>query len=159
MADSMDKTNPMRILDRAKVAYAVHDYTASGALAAMDVAAAEGEDPARVFKTLVTQGKTDRYYVFVLPATAELDLKKAAASVGEKSVVMIPAKDLLPTTGYIHGGCSPLGMRKQLRTVIHETAAQPGRFYVSGGKVGIQLELDFADLAKVLDYQLADIVQ
>jgi len=155
----MDKTNPMRILDRAKVVYTVHDYTATGKLAAMDVAAAEGEDPARVFKTLVTQGKSDRYYVFVLPATGELDLKKAAASVGEKSVVMIPAKNLLSTTGYVHGGCSPLGMRKQLRTVIHVTAVQLGRFYVSGGKVGIQLELDFADLAKVLEYQLADIVQ
>ncbi|MDD2626607.1 MAG: Cys-tRNA(Pro) deacylase [Methanomethylophilus sp.] len=154
-----EKTNPMRILDRAKVQYRVHDYTKSGVVAALDVAAAMNENPARAFKTLVTQGKSDRYYVFVLPATKELDLKKAAAAVGEKAVVMIPSKNLLATTGYIHGGCSPLGMRKQLQTVIDSSAALPGPFYVSGGKVGIQLEMAFADLAKVLDYRLADIVR
>lgn len=155
----MDKTNPMRILDRAGVAYTVHDYSDSGKVAALDVAAELGEDPDEVFKTLVTQGKSDRYYVFVIPAGSELDLKKAAASVGEKSVSMIPSKELQPTTGYIHGGCSPLGMRKQMRTVIHESAARCRRFYVSGGKVGIQLELDFSDLKKVLDFALADIVR
>ena len=101
---SMEKTNPMRILDRAGVDYTVHDYSASGKIAAMDVAEEMGEDPEEVFKTLVTQGKSDKYYVFVLPATRELDLKKAAASVGEKSVAMIPQKELQPLTGYIHGG-------------------------------------------------------
>ncbi|MCQ2085801.1 MAG: Cys-tRNA(Pro) deacylase [archaeon] len=155
----MDKTNPMRILDRAKVPYVVHDYTESGKIAAMDVAMEMGEDPEEVFKTLVTQGKSEKYYVFVLPATKELDLKKAAACVGEKSVVMIPSKDLQPTTGYVHGGCSPLGMRKQLRTVIHESAKDCKRFYVSGGKIGIQIEMDFNDLKKVLDFRLADIVR
>ena len=154
-----EKTNPMRILDRAGVLYTVHDYTDSGAVSALDVAAAEGEDPARTFKTLVTRGRSDRYYVFVLPATAELDLKKAAAAVGEKAVAMIPSKDLLAVTGYVHGGCSPLGMRKQLRTVIDASAARPGRFYCSGGKVGIQLEFDFSDLAKVLVFQTAELVR
>lgn len=156
---NMEKTNPMRILDRAGISYQVHDYSASGKVAALDVAAEIGEDPGRVFKTLVTQGRSDRYYVFVLPATKELDLKKAAASVGEKSVAMIPSKELQPVTGYIHGGCSPLGMRKQLRTVIDSSAAGDGRFYVSGGKVGLQIEMDFSDLSKVLDYRLADIVR
>ncbi|MBQ5483088.1 MAG: aminoacyl-tRNA deacylase, partial [Candidatus Methanomethylophilus sp.] len=112
-----------------------------------------------VFKTLVTQGKSDKYYVFVLPATRELDLKKAAASVGEKSVALIPQKELQPLTGYIHGGCSPLGMRRSLKTVIHESAKECKRFYVSGGKVGLQLEFDFKNLEKVLDYVLADIAR
>ena len=156
---SMEKTNPMRILDRAGVDYTVHDYSASGKIAAMDVAEEMGEDPEEVFKTLVTQGKSDRYYVFVLPATRELDLKKAAASVGEKSVAMIPQKELQPLTGYIHGGCSPLGMRRSLKTVIHESAKECKRFYVSGGKVGLQLEFDFKNLEKVLDYILADIAR
>ena len=156
---SMEKTNPMRILDRAGVGYTVHDYSASGKIAAMDVAEEMGEDPEEVFKTLVTQGKSDRYYVFVLPATRELDLKKAAASVGEKSVAMIPQKELQPLTGYIHGGCSPLGMRRSLKTVIHESAKECKRFYVSGGKVGLQLEFDFKNLEKVLDYVLADIAR
>ncbi|MCQ2078714.1 MAG: Cys-tRNA(Pro) deacylase [archaeon] len=155
----MEKTNPMRILDRAKIQYVVHDYTDTGMVAGMDVAQVLGENPAEVFKTLVTQGKSDRYYVFVVPVTSELDLKKAAASVGEKSVVMIPSKELQATTGYIHGGCSPLGMRKQLRTVIDASARDHVRFYMSGGKVGIQIELDFADLSKVLDFQLVDIVR
>ena len=155
----MEKTNPMRILDRAGIAYTGHDYSASGKVAAMDVAEEMGENPEEVFKTLVTQGKSDRYYVFVLPATRELDLKKAAASVGEKSVSMIPQKELQPLTGYIHGGCSPLGMRRSLKTVIHESARDCERFYVSGGKVGLQLEFDFRNLEKVLDYVLADIAR
>ncbi len=155
----MDKTNPMRILDRAKVPYRVHDYSDTGSVAATDVASVLGEDPREVFKTLVTQGKSERYYVFVVPSDKELDLKKAAASVGEKSVQMIPSKELQPTTGYIHGGCSPLGMRKQLRTVVDASAEQCARFYVSGGKVGLQIEMDFKDLEKVLDFSTADIVR
>ncbi|MBO4502110.1 MAG: Cys-tRNA(Pro) deacylase [Candidatus Methanomethylophilus sp.] len=155
----MEKTNPMRILDRAKVDYVVHDYSSTGSVAATDVATVLGEDPKEVFKTLVTQGKSERYYVFVVPSDKELDLKKAAASVGEKSVQMIPSKELQPTTGYIHGGCSPLGMRKQLRTVVDISAKDCKRFYVSGGKVGLQIEMDFNDLEKVLDYRLEDIVR
>ncbi|MCQ2071332.1 MAG: Cys-tRNA(Pro) deacylase [archaeon] len=155
----MEKTNPMRILDRAKIQYVVHDYTDTGMVAGLDVANVLGEDPACVFKTLVTQGKSEKYYVFVVPVTNELDLKKAAASVGEKSVVMIPSKELLANTGYVHGGCSPLGMKKQMRTTIDTSAKDHTRFYVSAGKVGLQIEMDFADLEKVLNYQLADIVR
>ncbi|MGI6008706.1 MAG: Cys-tRNA(Pro) deacylase [Methanomethylophilus sp.] len=155
----MDKTNPMRILERAGIEYEVNDYTATGAVSGMDVAAALGEDPRTAFKTLVTQGKSDRFYVFVLPVCCELDLKKAAAAVGEKSVAMIKSKDLLPTTGYVHGGCSPLGMRKQLRTVIDASAENLDKIYISGGKVGIQIGLKFSDLKKVLDFRTADIVR
>lgn len=153
----MDKTNPMRILDRAGVAYAVHDYSATGAVSGTEVAAALGEDPDDAFKTLVVRGVSDRLYVFVVPVSRELDMKKAAASVGEKSVEMIKSKELLPTTGYVHGGCSPLGMRKQLRTVVDSSAAGRGRFFFSGGRVGLQIEVDFADLPKVLDFRLADV--
>lgn len=155
----MDKTNPMRILDRAGIAYAVHDYSDAGALPAAEVAERLGEEPARVFKTLVTKSKGDRCYVFVVPATGELDLKKAAVAVGEKSVSMMPSKDLLTVTGYVHGGCSPLGMRRQFRTVVDATAAEQGRFYMSAGRVGLQIEMSFADLSKVLDYGLADILR
>ncbi len=155
----MEKTNPIRILEKAGVPYILHDYAESGVVAGKDVAEQLGEDPAEVFKTLVTQGKSDRYYVFVVPVTHELDLKKAATSVGEKSVSMIPSKDLLPLTGYVHGGCSPLGMKRHLRTVVDESASTHKRFYVSAGRIGLQAEIDFADLAKVLDYSLADITR
>ncbi|AGI48074.1 ybaK/ebsC protein [Thermoplasmatales archaeon BRNA1] len=155
----MDKTNPMRILDRAGVVYSVHEYDATPEMTGTDIASLLGEDPDRCFKTLVTQGKSDRFYVFVIPVNRELDLKKAAAAVGEKSICMIRSKDLLSTTGYVHGGCSPLGMRKHLTTVFHETADKGERIYVSGGKVGVQVELDPADLRKVLDYRSADITR
>lgn len=154
----MDKTNPMRILDKAGVVYTVHDYTQSGAVAGSDVASALGENPDEVFKTLVLQGKSEKYYVFVVPVTHELDVKKAASSVGEKSVHMIPSKDLQTVTGYIHGGCSPLGMKRKFRTVVDASAENLGRIYVSAGRVGLQLELGRADFAKVLDYISADIV-
>ena len=155
----MEKTNPVRILEKAKVPYVLHDYSDTDAIAGADVASTLGEDPKEVFKTLVTQGKSDKYYVFVVPVTHELDLKKAAASVGEKSVVMIPSKELLPLTGYIHGGCSPLGMKRHLRTVVDESASRNERIYISAGKVGLQFEIAFSDLSKVLDYTLADIVR
>lgn len=153
----MEKTNPMRILDRAGVEYEVLDYTASGAVSGPDVAAALGEDPAEAFKTLVTRGKSDRLYVFVLPVSKELDLKKAAASVGEKSVEMIKSKELLPTTGYVHGGCSPLGMRRPLRTVVDSSVSSLDRMYFSAGKIGLQVRMDPKDLPKVLDFAVADL--
>lgn len=155
----MEKTNPMRILDKAGINYIVHDYSDSGMVSAMDVASVMSERPEEVFKTLVTQGKSDRYYVFVVPADKELDLKKAAASVGEKSVIMIPSRDLQSVTGYIHGGCSPLGMRKQLRTVVDSSVIEHERMYISGGKVGLQIELRSADLSKVLEFRSAEIVR
>ena len=116
-----------------------------------------GEDPREVFKTLVTVGKTGRLYVFVVPVTGDLDLKKGAAAVGEKSVSMLPAKDLLPTTGYVHGGCSPLGIKKHTVTVVDSSAETLERMYVSAGRVGLQMELRPQDLFKVLDPILADI--
>ena len=119
----MEKTNPIRILEKEKVEYVLHDYSETGIVAGMDVASVLNENPVEVFKTLVTQGKSDKYYVFVVPVTHELDLKKAAASVGEKSVSMIPSKDLLSITGYIHGGCSPLGMKRHFKTVVDRSAA------------------------------------
>ena len=111
-----------------------------------------------VFKTLVTVGKSGNHYVFLLPVNKELDLKKAAKSVGEKNVEMIKSKDLLPLTGYIHGGCSPIGMKKFFKTVIHETASKFDKILFSGGKIGYQVEVSLQDLSKVIKYDLADIV-
>ena len=153
----MEKTNPMRILDKAGIPYEVHDYTSSGAIAGADVAAAMGEDPEEVFKTLVTQGRSERYYVFVVPVDRELDLKKAAKAVGEKSIEMLKSKDLLPLTGYIHGGCSPVGMKKFFKTTIDSTAENCETFCISAGKIGYQVELSPRDLAKVIRYQMADL--
>ena len=108
------KTNVMRLLDQAGIAYTSHNYESTGAISGVEVAAALGQDPAKTFKTLVTHGRQE-YYVFIVPVAAELDLKKAAAAVGEKSIEMIKQKELLPLTGYVHGGCSPIGMKKPFR--------------------------------------------
>ena len=151
------KTNVMRILDKAKIPYRAHDYTGTGAISGPEVAAALGQDPARVFKTLVTMGKSRRNYVFVIPVCRELDLKKAAACVGEKAVDMLPQKDLLKTTGYIHGGCSPVGMKKAFPTVFDSSAAGCETLCFSGGKVGFQVELALDDLRAVLDFRLGDL--
>ncbi len=153
-----EKTNVMRALDRKKIKYGAHYYTGTGAVAGADVARVLGEDPARVFKTLVTVGRTGAHYVFVVPVTGELDLKKAAAAVHEKSIVMIPQKELLPLTGYVHGGCSPVGMKKLFKTVIDATAADGETFFVSAGKIGAQVELSVYDLMKVVPAELADII-
>lgn len=136
----MEKTNVMRILDKAGVPYQSHDYKKSGAVSATEVAQALGQAPERVFKTLVTVGKSGGHYVFVIPAPAELDLKKAAAAVGEKAIEMLKQKDLLPTTGYIHGGCSPIGMKKTFPTVLDETANGFDCIFFSAGKIGLQIE-------------------
>lgn len=153
-----EKTNVMRVLEQHKIAYEGHNYLDSGVVAGMDVAAALSEDPEMVFKALVTVGKTGNHYVFLVPVDRELNLKKAAASVGEKSIEMIKARELLPLTGYIHGGCSPIGMKKQFRTVIHESAARFEKIFFSGGKVGFQVEVSLTDVKKVLDFELADVV-
>lgn len=122
MSHGIEKTNAMRIMEQKKAAYIFHDYTASGAVAGEDVAAAIGQDPDKVFKTLVTVGSSGKNYVFIVPVCQELDLKKAAKTVGEKWVEMIKSKELLPLTGYIHGGCSPVGMKKLFHTVIDKSA-------------------------------------
>lgn len=142
----MEKTNVMRVLDQKKIPYTPHHY-APGITDGMSVAALTGSDPATVFKTLVTVGASKQHYVFVIPVCRELDLKKAAKAVGEKSIAMIRQAELQPLTGYIHGGCSPVGMKKQLKTVIHESARELPRMLVSAGKVGAQVELAPIDLA------------
>ena len=152
-----EKTNVMRVLDGKKIAYESHSYEPDQTLTGAEIAGILGEDPSRVFKTLLTRGKTGQYYVFVVPVEAELDLKKAAKAAGEKSVEMIKQKELLPLTGYIHGGCSPLGMKKAFPTFIHQTAKDGEKIFVSAGKVGCQIELAPDDLMSVVRCTLADI--
>lgn len=152
-----EKTNAMRKLASMKIAFKEHVY--SDAVAGVDVAKVLGEDPAQVFKTLVTVGKTGAHYVFMIPVAEELDLKKAASAVGEKSVEMIKSKELLPLTGYIHGGCSPIGMKKFFRTVIHFTAEKYPTIFFSGGRIGMQIELPPEKLAEVIKTEYADIIR
>lgn len=152
------KTNVMRILDKAKIPYTVHDYSKSGAVSGADVAAALGQDPERVFKTLVTKAKSKAYHVFMVPVENELDLKKAAKAVNEKSLEMIPQKELLPTTGYIHGGCSPIGMKKSFGTVIDSSAQQFDTIVFSAGKIGLQVEMSPDDLNALIGLGFADII-
>ncbi len=152
------KTNVMRVLDGKKITYMSHNYEPDATMSGEEIAAILGEDPERVFKTLVTQGKSGAYYVFVIPVREELDLKKAAKASGEKAVSMIKQKELLPLTGYVHGGCSPIGMKKQFPTFIHETASGYDKIFVSGGKVGAQIELEPCDLIAVTRCKIADLV-
>lgn len=152
------KTNVMRILERQKIAYNHYCYEGTGAVSGIEVAAALGEDADRVFKTLVTVSRSRRYYVFMIPVAAELNLKKAAAAVGEKDVEMLKQKDLLPLTGYVHGGCSPIGMKKQFPTVVHNSAENYTTIIYSAGKVGYQVETSLAGLRKVIGCATADII-
>ena len=150
------KTNPMRHLDRLGIPYKVH-YYGDVALGGMDVAKANGQDPAKVFKTLVTVGKPRSYYVFMVPVDGVLDLKKAAAAVGEKSVSMIKQDELLPLTGYVHGGCSPLCIKRPMTVTIDSTAESFDTIYFSAGKIGYQLEVSVSDLPRMMDFKFADI--
>ena len=152
-----EKTNVMRVLESKKIPYGFRTYQPDASLSGAEIAALLGEKPEKVFKTLVTQGKSSQYYVFVVPVEAELDLKKAAKSVGEKSVKMLPQKELLPLTGYVHGGCSPIGMKKAFRTVIDASAEMQETIIFSAGKIGYQVELTLAELAKVLRFSTAQI--
>lgn len=158
MSKQKDKTNVMRILDSLKLDYQTHNYTDTNAISGLEVASALGQNPDVVFKTLVTEGHSRNYYVFLVPVSCDLDLKKAAKSVGEKSVEMIKLKDLLPLTGYVHGGCSPIGMKKPFKTTIDETAELYDKIIFSGGKIGYQVEISLSELKKAIDFQLADIV-
>ena len=154
------KTNAMRILDQMKIPYGTIYYEVTGEfISGNDVAQKTGVPEDQDFKTLVAQGKSERYYVFVLPVSHEMDMKKAAASVGEKSVNLIPVKDINRLTGYVRGGCSPLGIKRQCRTVIHESAKDFETVYVSGGKLGCTIYLNPLDLARAADAVFADIVQ
>lgn len=152
-----DKTNVMRILDQKKIKYKEHTYLNTYAVGGTEVAEVLGEDANKVFKTLVTVGKTGNHYVFLVPVNKELNLKKAAKAVGEKKIEMIKSKELLPLTGYIHGGCSPIGMKKFFKTAIHQTAADFDTIMFSGGKIGYQVETSLNDLKKVIRFELADI--
>ncbi|MCI5884412.1 MAG: Cys-tRNA(Pro) deacylase [Clostridiales bacterium] len=149
----------MRVLEAKKVPYQSHNYLDSGAISGTEVAKALGQNPDAVFKTLVTVSKSKKYYVFLVPVEKELDLKKAASCVGEKKIEMLKAKELLPLTGYIHGGCSPIGMKKFFPTFIDASAAKQDTIFFSGGKIGFQVQLSLADLKKVIRFELADIVE
>ncbi|MDD6135857.1 MAG: Cys-tRNA(Pro) deacylase [Lachnospiraceae bacterium] len=152
-----EKTNVMRILDGKKINYKSYCYQETGAVSGTEVAAALGQNPKQVFKTLVTVGKSNANYVFVIPVEEELDLKKSASVVGEKKIEMLKSKDLLGLTGYIHGGCSPIGMKKFFRTTIHKTAADFDTIFFSGGKIGYQVEVSLDELKKIIRFELADL--
>ena len=152
-----DKTNVMRILDQKKIEYKEHTYLNTGAIGGQEVAEALGEDANRVFKTLVTVGKTGNHYVFLVPVNKELNLKKAAKAVNEKKIEMIKSKELLPLTGYIHGGFSPIGMKKFFKTTIHSTAENYDTIMFSAGKIGYQVETSLNSLKKVIRFDLEDI--
>lgn len=153
-----EKTNVMRMLDQKKISYIPHFYAGTDAISGTEVAAVLGQDPQRVFKTLVTIGKSKRNYVFVIPVGAELDLKKAAKAVREKSIEMLKSKELLPLTGYVHGGCSPVGMKKMFVTTFQEGADKFDTIMFSAGKIGYQVELALKDLSQIIAYQLADVI-
>ena len=158
MSKKLDKTNAMRILAAAKVPHELHSYDCDAVLSGVEVAQQLNEDPDHVFKTLVAQGKSGEHYVFMVPVAATLDLKKAARACGEKAVSMIKSRDLLPTTGYVHGGCSPIGMKKQFSTFCDETCILFDTIIFSGGRVGTQIEMSFDDLQQVMDVTPCDLV-
>lgn len=158
MMKKNEKTNVMRLLDQKHAVYESHFYTDTGAVSGTEVAAVLGEDPQQVFKTLVTTGKSGQHYVFVIPVSKELDLKKAADAVGEKKIEMLKAKELLPLTGYVHGGCSPVGMKKLFPTVIDASSERHKTIMVSGGRIGCQVELALEELKKVVPFQTAELV-
>lgn len=146
----MEKTTAMRILEVAGIAYIPFEYASGEATNGVEVARLLGKDPQTVYKTLVTVGKSGRHFVFMIPVATELDLKKAALAAGEKAIEMIKSKELLPLTGYVHGGCSPLGMRKTFPIFIDETALLCETITLSAGKIGLQVELPLAELQKAI---------
>ena len=157
MAKKEEKTNVMRILEQKNIPYTAHAYDPEAGLDGVGVARQLGQDPACVFKTLVARGASGGLYVFDIPVGDSLDLKKAAKAVGEKSIAMIHQKELLPLTGYIHGGCSPVGMKKQYPTVFDETAEIIDAIMVSAGKIGFQVELEPAALMELVGASTADL--
>ena len=153
------KTNVMRILDSKKIKYLSYDYSKTNALSGIEVATILKQNPSHVFKTLVTISKSKNYYVFIVPVAEELNLKKAANSVGEKSIEMLKSKELLGVTGYIHGGCSPIGMKKSFKTVINDTAPNFDTIIISAGKIGYQVELRLEDFKKIANIKVDDIIK
>lgn len=152
-----EKTNVMRLLEQKKIPFRSYTYESEQAITGLEVAERLGQNPEQVFKTLVTTGKSGTHYVFVIPVGAGLDLRKAAKAVGEKSLEMLKQKDLLPLTGYVHGGCSPIGMKKAFRTVIDASVQQFESLIFSGGRIGLQVELSLPDLARVVRFETADV--
>lgn len=148
----------MRILEQKKVPYKSYYYNGDGTLHGVEVAALLNQNPRQVFKTLVTVGKSKKNYVFVIPVAEKLNLKKAARVVGEKSIEMVKEKELLPLTGYIHGGCSPIGMKKFFPTVIHDTAQEFETIFFSAGRIGCQVEVGLDGIKQVIHYLIEDIV-
>lgn len=153
-----EKTNVLRLMESKKISCTAHTYDPDPSLTGGDIARLLGENPDAVYKTLVTQGKTGQHFVFVIPVLRELDLKKAAKAAGEKSVAMIPQRELLPLTGYVHGGCSPVGMKKPFPTFLDISAENAERIFVSAGKVGVQMEVSPKDLQSVIRFRFADLV-
>lgn len=155
----MKKTNAMRLIEAAGVDYEEFEYDASLGISGTDVARTLNEDVNMVFKTLVTETNKEEHFVFILPVAMELDLKKAAKAAGAKKVDMLKQRDLLPLTGYVHGGCSPIGMKTKLKTFIDASAMDQEYIYVSGGKVGLQIKLSPEDLIELTDATAIDIVK
>ena len=154
----MEKTNVMRILDQKKINYKSYSYVDTDAVSGMEVAEVLGQDPNQVFKTLVTVSNTNNYFVFVIPVNKELDLKKAAKAVGVKSVSMLKQKDLLPLTGYVHGGCSPIGMKKSFLTTFDSSCDNFDTIIFSAGKIGYQVQVKVSDLESIIRLQVDSIV-
>lgn len=156
-AENDEKTNVMRILEQKKIPYDHYKYIHTGAVSGAEVAEALGLEKERVFKTLVTVGRSGKNYVFVIPVAEELDLKKAASAVGEKSIEMVKSKELLPLTGYVYGGCSPIGMKKPFETVIDASAKNRDRIIFSAGRIGYQVEVGLEDLQRAINFRLAEL--
>ncbi len=152
------KTNAMRYLEKHKIPHNELLYESDGFMDGVSISQKLGQPPEKVFKTLVTVGKSKTHYVFLVPVAEELDLKKAAASVGEKSVEMIAVKEITPLTGYVRGGCSPLGMKKQFKTVVHSSALSYETICFSGGRLGAQIELAPHYLAELIQAEFCDII-
>ena len=153
----MKKTNAMRILESENIDFEIIEYSTKDGISGTDVAEKLGENKDKVFKTLVTESKEGENFVFVVPVSSELDLKKAARASNSKKIEMIPQKKLLPLTGYVHGGCSPVGMKKELKTYIDSSAEDLNFFYISGGKVGMQIKLNPKELVSLIDGEFSDI--
>lgn len=151
------KTNVMRLLEQAGIEYKHYCYIDTDAVSGVEVATVLGENPEQVFKTLVTVGKSGEHFVFVIPVNAELNLKKAANAVGDKAISMIKSKELLPLTGYIHGGCSPIGMKKMFKTVIDESCMLFDTIIFSAGKIGYQVEVSPDNLQKIVPFDVFDL--
>ncbi len=154
----MKKTNAIRILESKKIKYEEIEYDASKGISGVDVAISTGENPQNVYKTLVTISNKKEYFVFIIPVVNELDLKKAASASNSKKIEMLLQRDLLGLTGYVHGGCSPIGMKKLFKTFIDESAKDKEYIFVSGGKIGVQIKINPQDLINIVKAEYVDII-